>query len=135
MVDEERDMASAMSNRPETVNPGSNTTLAVVATDAPWTKADLAKLAQMAHDGLAMVIRPAHTPLDGDTIFALSTSRGPAPSDVPATISMTMAGALASRTLARAVAQAIRAATTLHGVPALSDLPFGSPSGSGSVSH
>jgi L-aminopeptidase/D-esterase-like protein len=135
MVDEERDLASAMSNPSRTTILGGNTALAIVATDAPWTKADLAKLAQMAHDGLAVAIRPAHTPLDGDTIFALSTARGPAMADVPATISMTMAGALAARTLARAVAQAIRAATTLHGVPALSDLPFGTPPGSASAAR
>src|SRR5262249_56651388 len=55
--------------------PGANTTLVVVATDAPFAKAELTKLAQMAQDGLALAIRPAHTPFDGDTVFALSTSR------------------------------------------------------------
>ena len=135
LVDEERDLASGTLHHPDATIPGSNTTLAVVATDAPWSKAELAKLAQMAHDGLAVAIRPAHTPLDGDTIFALSTAREPAMPDAQAVLSLTITGALASRTLARAVAQAIRAATTLHGVPALSDLPFGSRSGSGSSAH
>jgi L-aminopeptidase/D-esterase-like protein len=110
-------------------SPGSNTTLAVVATNAPFSKAELAKLAQMAHDGLAISIRPAHTPMDGDTIFALSTAR---PDEVDphlqrgglGMLSLSMAGALAARTLARAVNQAIRLATALHGVPALQDLPF-----------
>jgi L-aminopeptidase/D-esterase-like protein len=109
--------------------PGSNTTLAVVATNAPFSKTELAKLAQMAHDGLASSIRPAHTPLDGDIIFALSTAR---PEDVDPHIargglgmlSLVMGGALAARTLARAVNKAVRLATTLHGVPALQDLPF-----------
>jgi L-aminopeptidase/D-esterase-like protein len=132
LVDDERELAAGKSTHPEATIPGSNTTLAVVATDAVWSKADLAKLAQMAHDGLAVAIRPAHTPLDGDTVFALSTARERAVPDVPATLALTMAGALASRTLARAISRAIRAATTLHGVPAVSDLPFGSPSESSS---
>jgi L-aminopeptidase/D-esterase-like protein len=108
--------------------PGSNTTLAVIATDGQWSKAELKKLAQMAHAGLAIAIRPVHTPLDGDAIFALSTARpeNPQPESNqvgwPITLSLTMAGALAARTLSRAVAKAIRAATTLHGVPALADL-------------
>jgi L-aminopeptidase/D-esterase-like protein len=110
--------------------PGSNTTLAVLATNAPFSKAELAKLAQMAHDGLAISIRPAHTPKDGDIIFALSTAR---PEGVDphlqrggglGMLSLMMAGALAARTLARAVNKAIRLATALHGVPALQDLPF-----------
>ncbi len=51
----------------------SNTTLAVVATDAALTKAQARKVASMAHDGLARAIKPIHTMFDGDTIFALST--------------------------------------------------------------
>lgn len=56
---------------------GTNTTLVVVATDAPLTKADAFVLAQSAHVGIARVTRPSHTPADGDTSFALSTGRGP----------------------------------------------------------
>ena len=52
---------------------GRNTTIGVVATNAALTKAQATKMAQMAHDGLARTISPAHTPFDGDTIFALST--------------------------------------------------------------
>ncbi len=109
--------------------PGTNTTLAVIATDGQWGKAELKKLAQMAHAGLAIAIRPVHTPLDGDAVFALSTARPeeshPESHQIgwPVTLSLTMAGTLAARTLSRAVAKAIRAATTLHGVPALGDLP------------
>ena len=109
--------------------PGANTTLAVVATDAAWSKAELGKIAQMAHDGLALAIRPAHTPFDGDTIFALSTARftgAMQASDKSDPVALGLAGAMAARTLARAVAKAVRAATSLHGVPALGDLPFGS---------
>ncbi len=53
--------------------PGSSTTLAVVATDVALTKAQAQRLATVAHDGFAHAIRPVHTSLDGDTIFALST--------------------------------------------------------------
>ena len=104
--------------------PGAQTTLAVIATDAPFTKAELAKLAQMAHDGLALAIRPTHTPFDGDVVFALSTARDAATSPPAGPLSLAMAGGAATRTLARAVAKAIRAATALHGVPALRDIPF-----------
>lgn len=107
--------------------PGANTTIAVVATDRLWSKAALGKIAQMAHDGLALAIRPIHTPFDGDTIFALSTARihgavAPISADDP--LALGNAGAIAAQTLARAVTKAIRAATGLHGVPALRDLPF-----------
>ena len=51
---------------------GTNTTVGVVATNAALSSTEAAKVAQMAHDGLARVIRPAHTMFDGDTIFALS---------------------------------------------------------------
>jgi L-aminopeptidase/D-esterase-like protein len=54
-----------------------NTTIGVVATDASLTKAQCARLAGAAHDGLARAIRPAHTMFDGDTIFALATGDGP----------------------------------------------------------
>ena len=54
-----------------------NTTLVVVATDAPLTKGACAQLAGSAHAGIARVIRPSHTPYDGDTVFVLSTGSGP----------------------------------------------------------
>src|SRR6266550_7735677 len=56
--------------------PGGNTTIAVVATDAPLDKSGCHRFAIMAQDGLAQAIRPAHTPFDGDTVFALSTGTG-----------------------------------------------------------
>jgi L-aminopeptidase/D-esterase-like protein len=104
--------------------PGTQTTLAVIATDAPFTKAELAKLAQMAHDGLALAIRPVHTPFDGDIVFALSTDKNAATAAPAGALPLALAGATAAQTLARAVANAIRAATGLHGVPALRDIPF-----------
>ncbi len=56
---------------------GTNTTLVVVATDAPISKAEAKALAQSAHVGIIRVTRPSHTVLDGDTTFALSTGQGP----------------------------------------------------------
>lgn len=109
--------------------PGTNTTLAIIATDAPWGKAELGKLAQMAHDGLARAIRPIHTPMDGDVVFALSTARTASDGTaLPATaasawpIQLALTGEIAAQTLARAVVKAARAATSLHGVPAMRDL-------------
>ena len=80
----------------------------------------------MAHDGLALAIRPVNTPFDGDTVFTLSTASDPSGARPGAALpfAVSVAGATAARVLARAVADAIRSATTLHGVPALRDLPF-----------
>jgi len=94
----------------------SNTTLAVVATDAKLTKEGANKMAQMAHDGLAQVIRPVHTMLDGDTVFALATGWRETPVDVSAV------GAVAASVLAEAVIRAVRQATSLVGVPAPRDV-------------
>ena len=63
-------LAGERSSRPL---PGTNTTIGVVATNATLTKAQAKRLAMSAHDGLARSIRPAHTTLDGDTLFALAT--------------------------------------------------------------
>jgi L-aminopeptidase/D-esterase-like protein len=52
----------------------SNTVIAVIATDAPVTRANLKRMAMMAHDGIAKSLSPAHTPMDGDTIFAISSN-------------------------------------------------------------
>ncbi len=54
----------------------SNTVIGVVATDAPLTRANLKRLAIMAHDGIARSLSPAHTPMDGDTIFSITTCKG-----------------------------------------------------------
>ena len=93
-----------------------NTTLAVVATDAPLTKEQANKVAQMAHDGLAMAIRPAHTMYDGDVVFALSTGKATPIPDV------TPFGAAAARALSTAIIKAVIEASALGGVPSVSDL-------------
>ena len=66
------DIAMGLSNEDGPI--GSNTTIGIVVTDAPLAKADLKKVAEMAHDGFARAIRPVHTQFDGDTLFAVSTS-------------------------------------------------------------
>lgn len=88
-----------------------NTVIGIVATNARLTKAEANKVAQMAHDGLARVIRPAHTMLDGDTIFALST--GGKQADV------TTLGAFAAEAFAQACLRAVRAARSAGGLPGL----------------
>lgn len=90
------------------------TTIGVVATNAPLTKAEATKVAQMAQDGLARTIYPAHTPSDGDTLFALSPGGGP-----PASVGRV--GALAAEVVARAVLDAVRSAASLPGLPAARD--------------
>ena len=104
--------------------PGANTTLAVLATDAPLQKADLTKLAQMAHDGFALAIRPSHTPFDGDIIFALSTAAEAASASPCAPAMLAQLGALAVLVIARAIVRSVREATSLAGIPALRDLSF-----------
>jgi L-aminopeptidase/D-esterase-like protein len=61
--------------QPPAKAPAQNTTIGVVATDAMLSKAQARKLAQMAHDGIARAIRPAHTMFDGDTVFCLATGK------------------------------------------------------------
>jgi L-aminopeptidase/D-esterase-like protein len=102
---------------PPRIGVGQNTTLAVVATDAELTKPEAAKVAQMAHDGLARTIDPVHTMLDGDTVFALATGAAGMRADV------TAVGAAAATALAEAVLAAVREATSLAGIPAVRDLP------------
>ena len=63
------------SRKLEALNPKGNTTIAIVATDAILSKADAKRLAIAAHDGFARAILPAHTPFDGDIVFAASSGR------------------------------------------------------------
>jgi L-aminopeptidase/D-esterase-like protein len=88
-----------------------NTVIGAVATNARLDKAQATKVAQMAHDGLAMAIRPAHTMLDGDTIFALSCGR------VGADISIV--GTLAAEAMVKAILRAVMLAAPAGGLPGL----------------
>jgi L-aminopeptidase/D-esterase-like protein len=93
---------------------GANTTIAVIATDARLSKAEAKRLAIAAHDGFARAIWPVHTPVDGDLVFALATSRSGTEVDTGTAIQIYAA---AAATMARAIARGVHAAT-----PAENDL-------------
>ncbi len=95
--------------------PFTHTTLAVVATDAPLDRAQLTMLASAAHDGMARAINPVHTLLDGDTVYALSTGNHGGGN-------LAALASVAAELLSEAILRAVRAAESLHGVPALRDL-------------
>ncbi len=89
---------------------GEGTTLVVVATDAVLTKPQVRRLAMMAQDGLARAIRPIHTPLDGDIVFAAATGARPLADAVGALAEL---GALAADVVARAIARGVYEARAL----------------------
>lgn len=90
-----------------------NTVIGVVATNGALNKAQLQKVAQMAHDGLARAVNPAHTMFDGDAIFALATGGKLADT--------TLVGAHAAEMVAKAIRRAALQATSLAGVRAVRD--------------
>ena len=81
--------------------PGSNTTIGVVAVDCKLTKEQMNRLADVSHDGLARAIRPVHTQMDGDTMFALATGR------TGAEVNFVKLCAAAAEVTARAIANAL----------------------------
>lgn len=92
--------------------PGAATTLAVVITDVPLSKAALSRVARMGHDGLARSIDPLHTPWDGDAVFAVSTpvDRVNLPTQDDELAAMARVGVAASYLLEQAVRRAVRLA-------------------------
>ena len=105
--------------RPLPILAGSNTTIGVIATDAPLTKAQCKRLAGAGHDGLARAIRPVHTMSDGDTLFALATGQTQA-------LDFNVLCTLAGEAVARATVRAVQAAAGLQldglHLPCASDL-------------
>jgi L-aminopeptidase/D-esterase-like protein len=95
---------------PKDARAGENTTIAVVACDAVLTKPQARRLAVMAQAGLARAIRPAHTPLDGDTVFAMGTARRAL---VDPLRDLALLGGHAANCLARAVARGVHQANSL----------------------
>ena len=95
----------------------SSTVVGVVATNARLTKEEANKVAQMAQDGIARAVRPAHTLFDGDTLFALSTGNKRA--------DVNLVGAYAAEAVALAIARAARAAEGAGGIPAWRDRTLG----------
>jgi L-aminopeptidase/D-esterase-like protein len=99
------------------VQNAANTTIGIVATNAPFNKTQMTKIAQMAHDGYARAINPVHTMGDGDTIFAMSTGTTKVKADVSAV------GAIAATVMSRAIVRAAMQASSLPdlGLPAYKD--------------
>ncbi|MFZ0544281.1 MAG: P1 family peptidase [Candidatus Promineifilaceae bacterium] len=92
-------------------NLGTNTTLIVVATNARFDKVQANRLAQRAHDGMAIAVRPVHTTHDGDTAFALATGQVEVPFDVVANAAVLM--------VAEAIRNGVRHAATAAGIRGL----------------
>jgi len=90
--------------------PRENTVIALVATDAILTKSEAKRLALSAHDGMARAIRPAHTPMDGDVVFAASTGKRPLQGGINDLTELCIA---AADTLARAIARGVYEAESL----------------------
>ncbi len=124
----------AFAKLPSALNPLNtlNTTIAVVATDAALSPVGCRRVAIAAHDGLARAIRPAHTPLDGDTVFALATGavevlpeaggKTPPAAFSPEAGLVTEVGAAAADCLARAVLAGVLAAESVAGIPTYRDV-------------
>ena len=91
---------------------GANTTIGIIATDAALTKAECKRLAVAAHDGFARALWPAHTPLDGDLIFAISTGAVTEPLSIGQQMEMS---AIAASTMSRAIARGVYAAKAMDG--------------------
>jgi L-aminopeptidase/D-esterase-like protein len=107
-------MKSLVNKTPLEFSGPQNTVIGVVATSARFNKEEANKVAQMAQDGLARAIRPAHTMFDGDTLFALAT--GSIEADI------NTVGAYAAEVMAEAIVRAVKAAEGVAGLPAWRDL-------------
>jgi D-aminopeptidase len=95
-------------HHPTKLDAASNTTLAVVATDAALDQAQCTRMATAAHDGLARALVPAHTPMDGDLVFAASTGARPLTQPMAETLAL---GHAAATCLTRAIARGVHAAS------------------------
>lgn len=91
-----------------------NTTIGAILTNAVFDKARLSKIASMTHNGYARCIRPVHTSLDGDTIYALSNGTVQADMD--------MVGTLAAQVMSMAIVTAVKSAVGAYGYPAYGDI-------------
>jgi L-aminopeptidase/D-esterase-like protein len=93
------------------LRPAANTTIAVVATDADLSGTELKRIAIMASDGFARALRPTHTPVDGDTVFALTTATKTLTGERAR--ALTRIGSVAADCIARAIARGVYEAETL----------------------
>ena len=101
-----------------------NTTIGVIATNAPLSKAQLRRLAMCGHDGISWAVRPAHSPLDGDTLFAVSTASEETALEETAitTETMTALCAASSQVVCDAIVHAVVHAEPGYGLPTYSQL-------------
>lgn len=113
-----RDMAGRRELR---FGSGESTVIGVVATDAGLDKESANKVAQMAHNGIARAVRPAHTMVDGDTLFALTTG--------DKKLDVNVVGACAADVVARSILKAVRMAVSAGGLPAVADIQAGGQEG------
>ena len=100
-------MAAMLDGEHVVLESAANSTLGVVATNVPFSKVEMTKIAQMAHDGYARAINPVHTMADGDTVFALSTGTASVNADISAI------GAIAAVVMSRAIVRAVMQAASL----------------------
>ena len=91
-----------------------NTTIGAILTNAAFDKIQLSKIASMTHNGYARCIRPVHTSLDGDTIYALSTGTVQADMD--------LIGTLSAKVMSMAIVKAVKSAEGAYGFLSYSDL-------------
>jgi L-aminopeptidase/D-esterase-like protein len=102
------------------LHPAANTTIAVIATDADVTAIELKRMAIMAVDGFARALRPTHTPVDGDTVFALTTGQKRVAGDRPREVARL--GSVAADCVARSIARGVYAAETLGEIKSYRDV-------------
>ena len=100
---------------------GTNTTLALIATNIDLNQAQLKKVAEMAHDGMARAIRPIHTQFDGDTVFAVSMPGSEIEITTNADAQLNSIGIAAAKTLELAIVNAVRSAKSVSGLVASCD--------------
>lgn len=91
-----------------------NTTIGIIITNAKFCKTELCKIASMAQNGFARSIRPVHTSVDGDSIYAVSVGTIEADKD--------MIGTLSSDIMCKAIARAVKSAESAYGFPAYKDI-------------
>jgi L-aminopeptidase/D-esterase-like protein len=95
--------------------PVANTTLGVVACNADLTSVECKRVAMMAQDGIARALRPAHTPYDGDTVFALASGALELDHAHQRPMHIARIGSAAADCLARAIARAVHCAAAPTG--------------------
>ena len=111
----------ALGNTAKTPVAGTNTTLGLIATNANLSKAQLKKVAEMAHDGMARAIRPIHTQFDGDTVFAVSMPRSVVETTTDAEAQLNSISIAGAKALELAIVDAVRSAKSVGDVIACCD--------------